>query len=150
MKLCRARLHHYISIIGKKNGCPHCQKIRTARYFAANKQKINLWRRPYKAQWRDRQKTSPYFKAKNCHYSSKRRASLLKATPKWLTIEHWLKIEQFYLEAARLTSLTGISHHVDHIHPLQHPDLSGLHVPWNLQVIPAFMNLKKSNKLIML
>lgn len=55
------------------------------------------------------------------------------------------------LEAASLANdrslQTGIDWHVDHMIPLQAKKVSGLHVWNNLQVIPAFMNLKKNNKM---
>jgi len=66
-------------------------------------------------------------------------------TPAWLsTDEHWM-IEQAYDIAAKRTKAQGVPYHVDHIVPLQGKTVSGLHVPWNLQVIPAKLNQQKSN-----
>lgn len=78
--------------------------------------------------------------------TARRRAAKLQATPKWTTIEHEKEIQRLYIEAARLTRETGISHHVDHIIPLQGKEVCGLHVPWNLRIIPGSENESKNNK----
>lgn len=79
--------------------------------------------------------------------SSKRRAAQLKRTPPWLTKEDFEKIEFFYKEAKRLERIDGIRRHVDHIIPLQGKDVSGLHVPSNLQILTATQNISKGNRL---
>ena len=66
--------------------------------------------------------------------------------PKWLTKEQHKEITAFYTQAAVTSSFTGVQHHVDHIRPLQGDNISGLHVPWNLQVLSASDNCSKSNK----
>lgn len=74
------------------------------------------------------------------------RASKLDATPRWLTRTHRAQIAAVYSEAARLSDETGVPHHVDHIVPLRGRMVCGLHVPWNLEAIPAIDNIRKSNK----
>lgn len=49
-------------------------------------------------------------------------------------------------EARRLTEATGVRHVLDHIVPLNHPYVSGLHVPWNLRPVPWGPNAAKGNK----
>ena len=75
-----------------------------------------------------------------------RDAAKKSRTPSWLTVDERWMIEQAYDIAAKRTQMLGISFHVDHIVPLQGKTVSGLHVPWNLQVIPAKLNQQKSNR----
>ena len=67
-------------------------------------------------------------------------------TPAWLTVDDLWLIEQAYELAALRTKLFGFSWHVDHILPLQGKQVSGLHVPTNLQVIPWVDNVRKANR----
>ena len=78
--------------------------------------------------------------------ASRQRATKIKRTPKWLTEDDQKWIAWHYGHSKVMEQLTGIKHHVDHIHPLQGETVCGLHVPWNLQVITARENLQKSNK----
>lgn len=84
---------------------------------------------------------------KDAAKTAKRRAAKLKALPKWLTPEQLEQIKELYTCAQMFKLYTGEEYHVDHIVPLQGENVCGLHVPWNLQVIPAKENLSKSNKL---
>jgi hypothetical protein len=77
--------------------------------------------------------------------NAKRKAAKLKRTPAWLSSDdHWM-VEQAYELAALRTKMFGFSWHVDHILPLQGKTVSGLHTPYNLQVIPGVENVRKSN-----
>lgn len=78
-----------------------------------------------------------------------RRARKRQATPKWLTSKQIFEILQFYKLSKMLSESTGVPHEVDHIIPLKGNTVSGLHVPWNLQVITALENASKHNKLLM-
>ena len=71
-----------------------------------------------------------------------RRACKKQATPRWSETG---AIQQLYREARALTDSTGVVHHVDHIVPLQHKLVRGLHCLANLRVIPASENHRKSN-----
>lgn len=70
------------------------------------------------------------------------------ATPKWLGSQEKVAMRQLYLKAQELTKLTGVRYVVDHIVPLINPEVCGLHVPWNLQIMTQEENLKKSNKIL--
>jgi hypothetical protein len=77
--------------------------------------------------------------------SKKRKAAKLQRTPVWLTDKHFEQIEEFYTVCKMFQMYTGEQYHVDHIVPLQGKNVSGLHTPWNLQILPAKQNLSKGN-----
>jgi hypothetical protein len=77
---------------------------------------------------------------------NKQHADKLKRTPVWLTSDdHWM-IEQAYELAALRTKMFGFAWHVDHVLPLRGKLVSGLHTPYNMQVIPGLENLRKGNR----
>lgn len=76
---------------------------------------------------------------------ARRRAAKLKQTAKWANFK---VIKSIYAECDLKSKETGILHHVDHIIPLQGKFVSGLHVEYNLRIIPAKDNLQKHNKLV--
>lgn len=69
------------------------------------------------------------------------------ATPKWVSADQKKAIRQLYLEAQRLTKLTGVRYVVDHIYPLISDEVCGLHTLNNLRIMTQDENLKKSNKM---
>jgi hypothetical protein len=59
-----------------------------------------------------------------------------QATPSWCDLA---EVAAVYAEAERLTVETGIVHEVHHIYPIMEFSalFVGLHVPWNLEILPA-------------
>lgn len=71
------------------------------------------------------------------YYVAKRFMQVARAMPKWVNID---EIAEFYMNCPD-------GYHVDHIIPINGDNVSGLHVIWNLQYLPAKQNRKKSNKI---
>ena len=126
------------------------KRKKDVKYRKANKDKcraaISAWatRNPDKVKAYAK-KTKAVNSGKINALTTKRRLAKMHRTPKWLTPDdHWL-IEQAYELAALRTKMLGFSWHVDHIIPLQGKVVSGLHVPFNLRVIPGAENARKAN-----
>jgi len=77
--------------------------------------------------------------------NARRRANTKNRTPSWLTEFDRLKMKCYYQVASMRSRESGQKWHVDHIIPLQGENVCGLHVPNNLQIIPAIENMRKNN-----
>jgi hypothetical protein len=120
-------------------GRKHYQNNRETRVEAARLYRQNNPDAANAATRKWRQKNKEVMLAHN----SKRRARMLQAMPPWLDTKDFVSI---YADASRISKETGIPHHVDHIVPLVNKWVCGLHVPWNLQIIPAKENQRKNNR----
>lgn len=112
----------------------------------------------YMKQWYETRKDDPVFKQQNSEHMKQwakdnpgkhaARIRLYKtcreeAQPTWVLQED---IDIFYDQARLLSRQTGIMHTVDHIVPLVHDKVCGLHVPANLQVLSKSENSSKNNR----
>ena len=102
-----------------------------------------------KIEKRQREVSRKHYQDNKADYIAKdaeRRARKVKATPKWLSKSDREHIKRIYKVRQKVSDKTGVEHHVDHIVPLKGDSICGLHVPWNLAIIPAKMNLSKGDK----
>lgn len=137
------------------------QSLKGKQYYYANKERVLKRTREYAqnlpegtaAKWqRDWRKNNPEKEiAKRQRYYAKHpgisamhtaayRAQKIQATPKWLTEEHHGQIAEIYATCPKDCD-------VDHVVPLRGKNVSGLHVPWNLEHLEKLDNISKGNRL---
>lgn len=158
--------NHKTYVDGKETRCKSCLSEYRKAKWRSNLEASRNYGRTYKSKNRDlisrknkeyvlnnsekrkqtmkeyRQRTKPM----QAEYVRRRQAALLQRTPKWLSeADIWMMQEAYELASIR-TKLFGFSWHVDHKIPLQGKVVSGLHTPYNLQVIPAKENIAKLNR----
>ena len=111
---------------------------RDAEYNKKNKEKM----RAYYLDWY----------SKNRHLvveeSVRYREAKSRNTPCWITESHVAQMRSIYFDRQIVSEQSGLMHHVDHIIPLRGKNVCGLHVPWNMRIIPASENVRKSNRLM--
>ena len=118
---------------GKVYTCKPCAKSRALKWNKNNpSRKKALGQKHYKENKGD------YFKR-----AVQRQKRVIQATPSWADLE---RIATIYEVCLKISEKTGVKHHVDHVVPLKGENVCGLHVEGNLAIIPAKMNLAKSNK----
>lgn len=176
LKKSRDRLNKYYdsnrSLVNEK------QKIYRERDKEAHLEKRKVYREVNKDKINALRKLSPHYgsektKESLARYRELNREILNKKTSEWRSKNKFKVIWHVYKRELKIKQATvggnkwkeeimdiyrlrdekslevGVPHDVDHIIPLMGKTVSGLHVPWNLQVITRLENQKKKNKLIL-
>lgn len=114
------------------------------RFRANNLEKMRLIQKESKRRWREKNREEDRRRVREWQLKYPEKCRALKAryrhrknraTPKWANFKD---IDQVYVNCPS-------ADHVDHIIPLNHPEVCGLHVPWNLQYLSIEENTQKSN-----
>lgn len=151
---------------GRRSVCRHCrsknEREYKKQYKANNRDSVREYNRWYHKENKDqrisymksyRENNKDYFQNwRKTNYDlcraqlAKYRSKKAQATPKWLSKGDFDKIKAVYTQARDCEVVSGESYQVDHIIPLNGEGICGLHVPWNLQVLPADINASKGNR----
>lgn len=143
----------------RSNSCCECEKLKTRKMarkyrekrseYMLNWRKLNQdktrngWKNWYKNNAENVKRYRQLNSEKYLYYRWVRIARILQATLKEVNPD---EIKAIYAERKKISEQTGIIHHVDHIVPLRGKNVCGLHVPWNMQIIPGVMNQSKGTK----
>lgn len=157
---------------GKYGLRSYCKECRKKQYKSWQKNNPNYWKgyrennrekilqndrkasKKYKENNREKvlqsnkKASKKYHENNKSYYAAKeveRRSAKDQRTPPWLTKRQLDIIKCFYTVRDIKSKVDGIEYHVDHIIPLRGKNVSGLHVPWNLQLLTAEENWSKNN-----
>lgn len=135
---------HIAERIVSSKVCVDCNRERAAAHREANPDAFRNWRD--KNLERDRSNSRDWQRNNRNRVRvlvAERTAARKNRTPPWCDTA---AVRAFYEIAARVSACTGIRFSVDHIEPLRGKRASGLHVPWNLRVMPLRANIAKGNR----
>lgn len=151
-KLCKKIYSHkeFYTVGTSKDGnlryqpnCKQCHKLEGNQYYQRYKPRLRISgrirRRIYRKKYTEhcREMGRQYWK-KNKKY--------LSATRQVIRLKLQRKIAKFYKEEIKQIILQRPQkHQVDHIIPINHPLITGLHVPWNMQYLTRSQNGSKKN-----
>lgn len=125
--------------------CRECLNEKSKEYYNKNREKRKEYQRKYNKTSTVYQRNQP---ARRRIYAGIRSRRTKLARLKCSTKQDRQAIKHIYAECHTLNATSSVKYVVDHIIPLNNPEVCGLHVAWNLQIITEEANLAKSNNFI--
>lgn len=147
----KSRETNRLAYKAKKEKFPEMHKV----YYASNKERIakqnkESYQRHKETRIASAVRWAKENKGKANANKQAYKAAKIRACPTWVksNLDYMWMMQEAYTLATLRKQVVGGEWHVDHIVPLRGETVSGLHVPWNLQVIPGSENMSKSNTFI--
>lgn len=137
---------------GLRGYCRQCHVENTSGWIARNRQRFNKRLRDdrvvnpskyHAREYKYRHKDWRAFLDQCRPRTNARRRRVADSMPAWADKDAILEI---YKRSQEISKSTGVLHHVDHLVPLASEIVCGLHVHWNLEIIPRRENQSKSNR----
>lgn len=121
----------------------HVQKYQ-AHYRVTHEKQLQRYAHAYRVREAERYRkyNQTFYRENKGYFHAKRMlrlAQIKNAIPARLSKSHRAELVRIYSEKPSWA-------HIDHVIPLSHPQVCGLHVPWNLQYLSPIENLSKSNQ----
>lgn len=126
-------------------------KANAAEWASRNPEKVRETKLRY--YHRNREKARESARVRRLLYPESKRGNIARyraqkanATPQCLSVEDKAALAECYKTASELAFLFDENLHVDHILPIRSETVCGMHVPWNLRIVPALANWSKNNR----
>lgn len=141
----------------RKAECVECRAAQAARHYQRHHDQVRERQSAYaqenrakvNAMSRDWYHSCSQAKAVRREQVRARRAAKAHAVPGWFgELDAFVVAEADHLAQQRAERF-GFEWHVDHMIPIRAKRASGLHCAANLQVIPAHINTRKNNRMIL-
>ena len=136
--------------------CTECSKAAQIDHYRRNRERVGATQAKYVSENRDKvnagalawYRRSSEAKEINRSNCRSRRAARASAIPAWFGEFDELVIQEAGNLVQAKSERFGFAWHVDHMIPLKAKNACGLHCAYNIQVIPAALNLHKQNRMI--